>query len=77
MNSIFLPGVADKRKKRCWPKSLCEEAHLYLWDEPLNYLDMISRIQLEALMIHHDSTIVFIEHDAAFCDAVATKELVL
>ena len=51
--------------------------HLYLWDEPLNYLDMISRIQLEALMIHHGPTIVFIEHDAAFCDAVATKELVL
>lgn len=68
---------SGQKKKALLAKSLCEEAHLYLWDEPLNYLDMISRIQLEALMIHHGPTIVFIEHDAAFCDAVATKELVL
>ena len=30
--------------------SLCERAHLYVWDEPLNFIDLYSRIQLERLI---------------------------
>ena len=32
-------------------KSLCEQAHLYLWDEPLNFIDIYSRMQIEQLIL--------------------------
>lgn len=77
--SQFAANLADysegQKKKVLLAKSLCEKAHLYLWDEPLNYLDIISRIQLEELLQAYRPTLVFVEHDAAFCQAVATDRL--
>lgn len=58
-------------------RSLCEQAHLYLWDEPLNYMDLDSRMQIEQLLAKFQPTIVFVEHDAAFADAIATRTLAL
>ncbi len=52
---------------------MCEKAHLYLWDEPLNYIDVISRMQIEALLLEYQPTIVFVEHDQAFIEKVATR----
>ena len=54
-------------------RSLCEQAHLYIWDEPLNYIDVISRIQIAELLLKYGPTMLFVEHDRAFCDEVATK----
>ncbi|MFR9118393.1 MAG: ABC transporter ATP-binding protein [Merdibacter sp.] len=51
--------------------SLSEKAHLYLWDEPLNYIDVFSRMQLEELLVRQPMTMVFIEHDDAFVQRVA------
>ncbi len=77
--SQFAANLADysegQKKKVLLAKSLCEKAHLYLWDEPLNYLDIISRIQLEELLQAYRPTLIFVEHDAAFCQAVATDRL--
>lgn len=42
-------------------------------DEPLNFIDVISRMQIEKLLIEHEPTILFVEHDSAFCENVATK----
>ena len=36
-----------RRKKVLLAKSLCESAHLYVWDEPLNYIDVYSRMRME------------------------------
>ena len=36
-----------QKKKVLIAKSLCEKAHLLVWDEPLNFIDVISRMQLE------------------------------
>ena len=33
-----------QKKKVLIAKSLCERAHLYVWDEPLNFIDVLSRI---------------------------------
>ena len=44
-----------------------------IWDEPMNYIDVISRMQIEALLLEYQPTILFVEHDKAFCDNVATK----
>ncbi len=57
--------------------SLCQQAHLYVWDEPLNYIDIYSRIQIEQLIRTYSPTMLFVEHDRAFRDALATKILLL
>ena len=39
-----------QKKKVLLAASLCTQAHLYVWDEPLNYIDVFSRMQLEELL---------------------------
>ncbi|MFC3772572.1 Lsa family ABC-F type ribosomal protection protein [Paenibacillus sp. GCM10012303] len=62
-----------QKKKVLIAKSLCEKVHLHVWDEPLNYIDVISRMQIEELLLEHSPTILFVEHDSEFCDHIATK----
>lgn len=62
-----------QKKKVLIAKSLCEEAHLHVWDEPLNFIDVISRMQIEELLLEYNPTILFVEHDREFCDHIATK----
>ena len=62
-----------QKKKVLIAKSLCEEAHLYIWDEPLNYIDVFSRMQIESLILKHNPTMIFVEHDKKFSNAIATK----
>lgn len=64
---------AGQKKKILLAKSLCQSAHLYLWDEPLNYIDIFSRMQLEELLLEYQPALVFVEHDAAFAERIATK----
>jgi lincosamide and streptogramin A transport system ATP-binding/permease protein len=66
-----------QKKKVLLAKSLCERAHLYIWDEPLNFIDVISRMQIEKLLLEHELTILFVEHDRTFCENVATKTIKL
>lgn len=62
-----------QKKKVLLARSLCEQAHLYIWDEPLNYIDIYSRLQIETLLREAQPTMLFVEHDKAFRDAVATQ----
>lgn len=62
-----------QKKKVLIAKSLCESAHLYVWDEPLNYIDIYSRMQIEKLISEFCPTMLMVEHDSAFRAAVATK----
>ena len=64
---------AGQKKKVVLARSLCEEAHVYLWDEPLNYIDVLSRMQIEELILQAAPTLLFVEHDARFCREIATK----
>lgn len=66
---------AGQKKKALLARSLCESAHLYLWDEPLNYIDVLSRMQIEQLLLECAPTMLFVEHDAAFVRRVATRTL--
>ena len=66
---------AGQKKKVLIAKSLCEEANLYVWDEPLNYIDVISRIQIEELLKDVNITLIFVEHDNAFVRNIATKRV--
>lgn len=62
-----------QKKKVLIAKSLCESAHLYIWDEPLNFIDIYSRMQIERLITEFKPTMLLVEHDRAFRDAVMTK----
>lgn len=62
-----------QKKKVLIAKSLCRPAHLYLWDEPLNYIDLPSREQLELLLLEHQPTMLFVEHDETFISHAATR----
>ncbi|MST88708.1 Lsa family ABC-F type ribosomal protection protein [Sharpea azabuensis] len=64
---------AGQKKKVLIAKSLCDQAHLYVWDEPLNYIDIYSRMQIEQLLKAFSPTMIFVEHDKAFRDAIATR----
>lgn len=64
---------AGQKKKVLIAKSLCDQAHLYVWDEPLNYIDIYSRMQIEQLIKAFSPTMIFVEHDKAFRDAIATR----
>ncbi len=68
---------AGQKKKVLLARSICQKAHLHIWDEPMNYIDILSRIQLEQLLLEYRPTILFVEHDRAFCENVATKRILL
>ena len=66
---------AGQKKKVLIAGSLCERAHLHVWDEPLNYIDVISRMQIEELLLAHEPTLLFVEHDSEFCRNIATRRV--
>ncbi len=66
-----------QKKKVLLAKSISERAHLYLWDEPLNYIDILTRIQIEEAILAYKPTIIFVEHDETFVKKVATKEILI
>ena len=66
-----------QKKKVLIAKSLCEQAHLYVWDEPLNYIYIYSRMQIEQVIKEFSPAMVFVEHDSAFRAAIATKTIQL
>lgn len=66
-----------QKKKAAIAASLCTGAHLYIWDEPLNYIDVISRIQIEKVILKYMPTMIFVEHDNYFCDKISNKRIIL
>ena len=62
-----------QKKKVLIAGSLCRQAHLYIWDEPLNYIDIFSRMQIEKLIRIFEPTMLFVEHDARFVKDAATR----
>ena len=62
-----------QKKKVLIAKSMSEQANIYIWDEPLNYIDILTRIQIEDSILKYNPTLIFVEHDEAFIKKVATK----
>lgn len=62
-----------QKKKLLIARSLCEEAELYIWDEPLNHIDILTRIQIEELILTYKPTMIFVEHDEMFSEKIATE----
>lgn len=62
-----------QKKKVLLAASLCRKAHLYIWDEPLNFIDVFSRMQLEELILKMKPTMILVEHDKMFMEHTATR----
>ena len=73
----FVKDMAEfsegQKKKVLVAASLITPAHLYIWDEPLNYIDVFSRMQIEKLILRFEPTMLLVEHDVRFQEKVATK----
>lgn len=50
-----------------------QKANFLILDEPTNHLDIIAREALEDVLSEYDGTILFVSHDRAFIDALATQ----
>lgn len=66
-----------QKKKVLIARSITESAHIYIWDEPLNYIDILTRIQIEEAILKYKPTIIFVEHDETFVKNIATKTIKL
>ena len=66
-----------QKKKLLLARSLCIPAHVYVWDEPLNYIDVLSRVQMEGLLTEYAPTMLLVEHDAVFLERVCTNTIEL
>ena len=62
-----------QKKKVLIAKSISEQANIYIWDEPLNYIDILTREQIEDAILKYRPTLIFVEHDETFIEKVATK----
>lgn len=66
-----------QKKKVLIAGSLIQPAHLYIWDEPLNYIDVFSRMQIEELILRYEPTMLVVEHDRTFGKNCGTKTVQL
>ncbi|MFC6322760.1 ribosomal protection-like ABC-F family protein [Companilactobacillus baiquanensis] len=66
-----------QKRKVALAISLSQEANLYFWDEPLNYLDVITRQQIiEAIKKQHP-TMLLIDHDKDLIDEISDQKIIL
>ena len=66
-----------QKKKVLVAAGLITQANLYIWDEPLNYMDVFSRMQIEDLILKYRPTMLLVEHDVRFQERVATGVILL
>ncbi len=62
-----------QQKKVELAKSLSQKAQLFIWDEPLNYLDVFNQEQIRQLLLAVKPAVILIEHDHHFVTTVADK----
>lgn len=69
-----LQSLSEGQKKKVLiAKSFSENANIYIWDEPLNYIDIITREQIENSILKYKPTLIFVEHDENFVSNIANK----
>jgi lincosamide and streptogramin A transport system ATP-binding/permease protein len=54
-------------------RSFLQQSHLLLWDEPMNFIDITAREQIEDAILEAEPTMLFVEHDRWFVESVATR----
>ena len=80
-SELFSKDISEfsegQKKKVLIARSITESKHIYVWDEPLNFIDIISRVQIEEAILKYKPTMIFVEHDEMFIKNIATKKIEL
>ena len=79
-DSVFKPArvlSGGERAKLALAKLLLSDVNLLLLDEPTNHLDLFAMQSLEGLLADYGGTLLFVSHDRAFVQAVATRVLTI
>lgn len=72
----MIPGLSGGEKGRLTLAVVMQQRHnLLLLDEPTNHLDLDSREALEESLDGFEGSILFVSHDRAFIDRLATRVL--
>ena len=58
-------------------RALSAAAHVYVLDEPLNYVDVDAREGIESALANSSAAVIFVEHDAHFVERLATSRITL
>ena len=73
-----ISGFSDGQKKKVMiAASLCTPAHLYIWDEPLNFIDIWSRRQIEELIKESSPAMLIVEHDEVFRRNIGARDILM
>lgn len=64
-----------QKKKTLLAASLLTPANLFVWDEPMNSLDVFTRMQVEDLLRRKKPTILLCEHDVRFREDMAARKV--
>ena len=68
---------SGERKKVDIARVLCEKHQVLFLDEPLNYMDVYFKVQLENALADEELTLIFVEHNEEFGKRIANKVLEL
>ena len=72
-DAAFRALSAGMKRRVFLAKALLNEPDLLLLDEPTNHLDVATILWLEEFLIKYDRTLMFVTHDRAFLQRVATR----
>ena len=64
---------SGEKKKLDLARCLSQKSQLLLLDEPLNYIDVFSRMQIENLIMKYQPTMLLVDHDIRFQEKIATR----
>jgi ATP-binding cassette subfamily F protein uup len=72
-NAEFLTLSAGLKRRVFLARALANDPDLLLLDEPTNHLDISAILWLEELLLKFGGTIMFVTHDRAFLQRMATR----